>query len=204
MWEDHLTEMHCGNSENLPGPHHRAGEAACIPWTPSPREDGWIHASGASDRLNLTLQAPFSLLGPHGGRCGDVSALFTRLFLQDLALYNEFTISDTLVFFGRIHGLTSKDTQARMDFLIDFLDLPQKSSLVRNLRLGCSFDSRPCLGCPLGLLSEHRSRCSSSETPAALLHSINLHLQANVIAISLTGAYKMLQLCVITWQTKVG
>lgn len=53
---------------------------------------------------------------------------------QELALYNEFTISDTLTFFGRIHGLTSKETQARMDFLIDFLDLPQKYSLVRNLR----------------------------------------------------------------------
>ncbi|XP_029926490.1 ABC transporter G family member 20 [Myripristis murdjan] len=55
---------------------------------------------------------------------------------QDLALYNEFTISDTLTFFGRIHGLTSKDTQARMNFLIDFLDLPQKHSLVRNLSGG--------------------------------------------------------------------
>ncbi|MEQ2163982.1 hypothetical protein GOODEAATRI_001809 [Goodea atripinnis] len=52
---------------------------------------------------------------------------------QDLALYNEFTISDTLAFFGRIHGLTSKETRARMDFLIDFLHLPQKHSLVRNL-----------------------------------------------------------------------
>ncbi|KAM4607168.1 ABC transporter G family member 23 [Polymixia lowei] len=55
---------------------------------------------------------------------------------QDLALYNEFTISDTLTFFGRIHGLSSKDTQTRMDFLIDFLDLPQKHSLVRNLSGG--------------------------------------------------------------------
>ncbi|KAM3863335.1 ABC transporter G family member 23 [Diretmus argenteus] len=55
---------------------------------------------------------------------------------QDLALYNEFTISDTLTFFGRIHGLTSKDTRARMDFLIDFLNLPQKHSLVRNLSGG--------------------------------------------------------------------
>lgn len=63
------------------------------------------------------------------------------LLPQDLALYNEFTISDTLVFFGRIHGLTSKETQARMDFLIDFLDLPQKSSLVRNLRSDRCFDS---------------------------------------------------------------
>ncbi|XP_013876908.1 ABC transporter G family member 23 [Austrofundulus limnaeus] len=55
---------------------------------------------------------------------------------QELALYNEFTISDTLTFFGRIHGLTSKETQARMDFLIDFLHLPQKQSLVRNLSGG--------------------------------------------------------------------
>ncbi|XP_054885243.1 ABC transporter G family member 23 isoform X2 [Poeciliopsis prolifica] len=55
---------------------------------------------------------------------------------QDLALYNEFTISDTLTFFGRIHGLTSKETQTRMNFLIDFLHLPQKNSLVRNLSGG--------------------------------------------------------------------
>lgn len=55
---------------------------------------------------------------------------------QELALYNEFTISDTLNFFGRIHGMTSKETQARMDFLIEFLDLPQKNSLVRNLSGG--------------------------------------------------------------------
>ncbi|XP_027863282.1 ABC transporter G family member 23 isoform X1 [Xiphophorus couchianus] len=55
---------------------------------------------------------------------------------QELALYNEFTISDTLTFFGRIHGLTSKETQARMNFLIDFLHLPQKNSLVRKLSGG--------------------------------------------------------------------
>ncbi|CAB1343921.1 unnamed protein product [Coregonus sp. 'balchen'] len=55
---------------------------------------------------------------------------------KDLALYNEFTISDTLTFFGRIHGLSSKDTQARINFLVDFLDLPQKSKLVRNLSGG--------------------------------------------------------------------
>ncbi|XP_072565621.1 ABC transporter G family member 23 isoform X1 [Paramormyrops kingsleyae] len=55
---------------------------------------------------------------------------------QDLALYNEFTISDTLWFFGRIHGLSGKETQTRMQFLIDFLDLPQKSILIRKLSGG--------------------------------------------------------------------
>uniref|UniRef100_A0A3P8YA79 ABC transporter domain-containing protein n=1 Tax=Esox lucius TaxID=8010 RepID=A0A3P8YA79_ESOLU len=55
---------------------------------------------------------------------------------QDLALYHEFTISDTLNFFGRIHGLSTKVTQLRIDFLVDFLDLPQQSSLVGKLSGG--------------------------------------------------------------------
>ncbi|XP_045554502.1 LOW QUALITY PROTEIN: ABC transporter G family member 20 [Salmo salar] len=55
---------------------------------------------------------------------------------QDLALYNEFSISATLTFFGRIHGLSATDTQARMDFLVDFLDLPHNSSLVGKLSGG--------------------------------------------------------------------
>ncbi|XP_041108905.1 ABC transporter G family member 20 isoform X1 [Polyodon spathula] len=55
---------------------------------------------------------------------------------QDLALYDEFTISDTFWFFGRIHGLTSKETESRISFLIEFLDLPEKSRLVRNLSGG--------------------------------------------------------------------
>uniref|UniRef100_A0A3Q3WKV5 Uncharacterized protein n=1 Tax=Mola mola TaxID=94237 RepID=A0A3Q3WKV5_MOLML len=66
----------------------------------------------------------------------DVPGKMVGYMPQELALYNEFTISDTLTFFGRIHGLTSKETHARMDFLIDFLDLPQKHSLVRNLSGG--------------------------------------------------------------------
>uniref|UniRef100_A0A8C9WBM0 ABC transporter G family member 20-like n=1 Tax=Scleropages formosus TaxID=113540 RepID=A0A8C9WBM0_SCLFO len=66
-----------------------------------------------------------------------LSSLVTALCApQDLALYSEFTIGDTFSFYGRIHGLSSKDTGARMDFLIDFLDLPQKCSLVRNLSGG--------------------------------------------------------------------
>ncbi|XP_057704597.1 ABC transporter G family member 20 isoform X2 [Corythoichthys intestinalis] len=55
---------------------------------------------------------------------------------QELALYNEFTISNTLYFYGRIHGLTLRETQARINFLVEFLDLPQKDRLVRNLSGG--------------------------------------------------------------------
>ncbi|XP_045926477.1 ABC transporter G family member 23 isoform X1 [Micropterus dolomieu] len=66
----------------------------------------------------------------------DVPGRMVGYMPQDLALYNEFTISDTLTFYGRIHGLTWRETQTRMDFLVDILDLPQKHSLVRNLSGG--------------------------------------------------------------------
>uniref|UniRef100_A0A8C9XSM4 ATP-binding cassette, sub-family H, member 1 n=1 Tax=Sander lucioperca TaxID=283035 RepID=A0A8C9XSM4_SANLU len=66
----------------------------------------------------------------------DVPGKMVGYMPQELALYREFTIGNTLTFFGRIHGLTSKETKTRMDFLIDFLDLPQRDSLVRNLSGG--------------------------------------------------------------------
>uniref|UniRef100_A0A3Q3EUY2 ABC transporter G family member 23-like n=1 Tax=Labrus bergylta TaxID=56723 RepID=A0A3Q3EUY2_9LABR len=52
----------------------------------------------------------------------DVPGRMVGYMPQELALYNEFTISDTLTFFGRIHGLTSKERK--------------KNSLVRNLSGG--------------------------------------------------------------------
>ncbi|XP_028845896.1 ABC transporter G family member 23 [Denticeps clupeoides] len=66
----------------------------------------------------------------------DVPGKMVGYMPQDLALYNEFTISDTFWFFGRIHGLSNRETQERIKFLIAFLDLPQKSSLVKNLSGG--------------------------------------------------------------------
>nr|XP_057914978.1 ABC transporter G family member 23 isoform X2 [Doryrhamphus excisus] len=78
-----------------------------------------------------------SVLGKPPGFPGhDVPGKMVGYMPQELALYNEFTISDTLTFYGRIHGLTWKETQARMNFLIEFLDLPQKHRLIRNLSGG--------------------------------------------------------------------
>ncbi|CAL8254143.1 unnamed protein product [Lota lota] len=78
-----------------------------------------------------------SVLGKPPGFPGhEVPGRMVGYMPQDLALYNEFTIRDTLAFFGRIHGLTSKETQARTDFLVDFLNLPEKGILVRNLSGG--------------------------------------------------------------------
>ncbi|XP_032882317.1 ABC transporter G family member 20-like [Amblyraja radiata] len=55
---------------------------------------------------------------------------------QELALYHEFSIADTLHYFGRIHGLKRKDIQARLSFLVDFLDLPDKHILIKHLSGG--------------------------------------------------------------------
>ncbi|XP_041064858.1 ABC transporter G family member 20 isoform X3 [Carcharodon carcharias] len=55
---------------------------------------------------------------------------------QELALYNEFSITDTFWFFGRIHGLNSKDIESRLSFLVKFLNLPDKNQLVKHLSDG--------------------------------------------------------------------
>lgn len=54
---------------------------------------------------------------------------------QELALYNEFDINETLLYFGLLHNMKRNDTKTRRDFLIEFLDLPPKDRLVKNLRL---------------------------------------------------------------------
>ena len=54
---------------------------------------------------------------------------------QELALYGEFSILETLQYFGRIYGMDSSDVQLRAKFIIGLLDLPSDASrLVRNLR----------------------------------------------------------------------
>ena len=53
---------------------------------------------------------------------------------QELALYNEFTIGETLALFGRLHQMTRQAIQERTEFLLDFLHLPEKGRLISKLR----------------------------------------------------------------------
>ncbi|ELT92522.1 hypothetical protein CAPTEDRAFT_162923 [Capitella teleta] len=55
---------------------------------------------------------------------------------QELALFQDFTISETLSYFGRLHKMTSKRVKERMTFLLDFLHLPDKGRLIRQLSGG--------------------------------------------------------------------
>ena len=56
VWEDHTTEMHRGDFEDLTGSHQRFGEASCVPWSSRARQDGRVHAAG-KHLLTLVLSS---------------------------------------------------------------------------------------------------------------------------------------------------
>lgn len=53
---------------------------------------------------------------------------------QEIALYGEFTIKETMMYFGWIFGMTSREINERLQFLLNFLDLPSQNRMVKNLR----------------------------------------------------------------------
>lgn len=55
---------------------------------------------------------------------------------QEITLYPEFNINETLNFFGMLHNMKKEFVEARKIFLMDFLNLPPKDKLVKNLRYG--------------------------------------------------------------------
>ena len=57
------------------------------------------------------------------------------VLLQEIGLYSYFSMSETLYYFGILHGMKIKDIRARRDFLQEFLELPPSHKLIRTLRL---------------------------------------------------------------------
>ena len=55
---------------------------------------------------------------------------------QELALFPDFTIKETLRYFGQLYRMSAKDIKARTKFLITLLHLPEKSRLVSQLSGG--------------------------------------------------------------------
>ena len=53
---------------------------------------------------------------------------------QELALYGEFTICETLHYFGRIYAMKKGEIDKQMEFLTELLNLPKCGSLIRKLR----------------------------------------------------------------------
>lgn len=46
---------------------------------------------------------------------------------QEIALYGEFTIRETLIYFGWINGMSIDDVDEKTDFLLKMLQLPNAS-----------------------------------------------------------------------------
>lgn len=73
-----------------------------------------------------------------GSRPGDKGSLIpgpgVGYMPQDIALVVEFTILETIYFFGRLHGMKKEQLQERANFLLKFLDLPDGNRLIRDLR----------------------------------------------------------------------
>lgn len=55
---------------------------------------------------------------------------------QEVALFPDFTIEETLFFFARLFGMKQKSIRDRVKFLVAFLQLPEKTRLVGNLSGG--------------------------------------------------------------------
>ncbi|EEB10801.1 ABC transporter, putative [Pediculus humanus corporis] len=55
---------------------------------------------------------------------------------QEIALYGEFSIKETMMYFGWIFGMETDEINDRLQFLLNFLDLPSENRLVKNLSGG--------------------------------------------------------------------
>lgn len=78
----------------------------------------------------ITLQKPPGTVGHH------VPGKLVGYMPQELALYNEFTIEETLNYFGRVNGMSSDNIKSRTSFLVQFLKLPEKERIIRQLSGG--------------------------------------------------------------------
>lgn len=55
---------------------------------------------------------------------------------QELAVYEDFTIKETLWYFGRLYRIPKKVIKERIEFLLTFLDLPRSKRLIVNMSGG--------------------------------------------------------------------
>lgn len=116
-----------------------------------------------TDKINNVFECRYGLLGPSGcGKTTLLRCLVGRLEInhgkiivlgkrpsseghevpgrivgympQETALYKDFTISEMLHHFGRLHNMNRKDIVSREESLSSFLDLPTRTKKVSQLR----------------------------------------------------------------------
>ncbi|XP_063608596.1 ABC transporter G family member 20-like [Penaeus indicus] len=88
------------------------------------------------NRLRLDKGKIFLYGYPPGSPSAAVPGHRVGYMPQELALYQEFTIVETLRYFGRIHQMSSAMIDKRTKFLVSFLDLPDPTRLINQLSGG--------------------------------------------------------------------
>ena len=83
------------------------------------------------------------MYGKRPGSSGhDIPGRSVGYMPQETALYQNFTISEMLHYFGRLHHMKGKVIVAREEFLLSFLDLPSKTKRINHLRFEIEFIRR--------------------------------------------------------------
>ncbi|XP_026316608.1 ABC transporter G family member 23 isoform X1 [Hyposmocoma kahamanoa] len=87
-------------------------------------------------RRHLNAGEIWVLGGKPGTKGSGVPGKRVGYMPQEIALYGEFTIKETMMYFGWIFGMETKEIIDRLRFLLDFLDLPSENRMVKNLSGG--------------------------------------------------------------------
>ena len=74
--------------------------------------------------------------GKPGSRGSGVPGPRIGYMPQEIALYGEFTIKETLTYFGWLCGVSSTVISKRFEFLLDLLQLPFPERMIKNLSGG--------------------------------------------------------------------
>jgi ABC-type multidrug transport system ATPase subunit len=85
-------------------------------------------------RRRLNTGEIWVLGGKPGSRGSGIPGKRVGYMPQEIALYGEFSIKETMMYFGWIFGMDTGEIMDRLQFLLSFLDLPSQNRLVKNLR----------------------------------------------------------------------
>uniref|UniRef100_T1GU47 ABC transporter domain-containing protein n=1 Tax=Megaselia scalaris TaxID=36166 RepID=T1GU47_MEGSC len=87
-------------------------------------------------RRRLNSGEIWVLGGRPGSRGSGVPGPRIGYMPQEVALYGEFTMRETLLYFGWVAGMKTQDIEDRTEFLLKLLNLPNGSKFVKNLSGG--------------------------------------------------------------------
>lgn len=87
-------------------------------------------------RRRLNSGEIWVLGGKPGSRGSGVPGPRIGYMPQEVALYGEFTIRETLMYFGWINDMTTDEVEEKIDGLLKMLQMPRSDCFVKNLSGG--------------------------------------------------------------------